>query len=63
MFDFRSWFVVESPRWLALRGKRDKAKKVLRHIAKINNVSEDECTLALKEHFQVNYIFCCWQHS
>lgn len=41
--------VPESTRWLAVRGRRDEAEKILRHAAKINNRKCPDQILVLED--------------
>ena len=49
-------FIVESPRWLALSGHTEEAEEVMKEIARINQVSEEQWTVALKRHYEVRFI-------
>jgi len=48
------YYIVESPRWLALSGRTEEAEEVMKQIARINQVSEEQWGLALKRHYEEN---------
>ncbi|XP_072034282.1 organic cation transporter protein-like [Amphiura filiformis] len=44
------WLLMESVRWLVQNGKYDKAEKVLKRIAKFNNIQPPDRFLAIEDH-------------